>query len=51
MDDIKKILLSKRSEVSDSLDELASVVKDIYDQYYFAKYKGQNQTKFNDILY
>lgn len=29
----------------------ASVVKDIYDQYYFAKYKGQNQTKFNDILY
>mgnify|MGYP003317221141 CR=1 FL=1 len=29
MDDIKKILLSKRGEVSSSLDELASVVKDI----------------------
>jgi hypothetical protein len=32
MDDIKKILLSKRGEVSSSLDELASVVKDILKQ-------------------
>lgn len=29
----------------------ADVVKDIYDQYYFADYKGQKTANYNDIVY
>ena len=29
----------------------AEVVKDIYDQYYFADFDGQKITKYNDLVY
>ena len=29
----------------------ASVVKDIYDQYYFTKFNGKKMTKYNDFVY